>query len=163
MVIFESFRGIITMIDDFWTESKENEGCNKFISLEDENSNLVNFIVTPGTYFVDHVMVKVGDVVTGFYDANAPTPLIFPPQFRAIVMAKTNRNQNVKVDFFNRQLISRDGSLKLNISPSTQILLENGQKFTGNVANRNLIVVYGASTRSIPAQTTPDKIIVLCS
>ena len=33
-------------------------------------------------------MVTLGDMVTGFYDANAPVPLIFPPQFRAIVMAK---------------------------------------------------------------------------
>ena len=52
--------------------------------------------------------------------------------------------------------------LKLNISPNTLILLENGQAFTGKISNRNLIVVYGATTRSIPAQATPYKIIVMC-
>ena len=100
--------------------------------------------------------------VTGFYDADAPVPLIFPPQYRAIVMTIDSPYQSVKVDFFNRQLESSDGSLKLNISPSTQILLENGQLFNRNPANRNLIVVYGATTRSIPAQTTPYQIIVMC-
>ena len=68
----------------------------------------------------------------------------------------------MKVSFFNSQLLSSDGSLRLNIAPSTQILLENGQLFNRNPANRNLIVVYGATTRSIPAQTTPSQIIVMC-
>ncbi len=111
---------------------------------------------------VDHFMAVVGDRITGFYDANAPVPLIYPPQYRAIVMAKDNPYQNVKVDYFNSQLVSSDGMLKLNISPNTLILLENGQAFTGNLSNRNLIVVYGATTRSTPAQTTPYKIIVMC-
>jgi len=119
-------------------------------------------VVEPGTYFVDHEVVSIGDSVTGFYDANAPVPLIFPPQYRAIVMAKNTPTHNVTVDFFNRQLVSSDGNLKLNISLDTQILLENGQLFNRNPANRNLIVVYGATTRSIPAQTTPSQIIVMC-
>jgi hypothetical protein len=106
--------------------------------------------------------MALGDMVTGFYDANAAVPLIFPPQFRAIVMAKDELYQNVKVDYFNDQLVSSDNSLKLNIAPWTQIVLENGQYFTRNPANRNLIVIYGATTRSIPAQTSPYKIIVMC-
>ena len=160
---FQSFQGTISMIDDFWTGANgEGAGCNKLISVENGSGNLVNFVVTPATYFVDHVMVVVGDLVTGFYDANAPVPLIFPPQFQAIVMVRYSPNQNVKVDYFNIQLVSSDNSLRLNIAPYTQILLENGQAFTTNPANRNLIVVYGAATKSIPAQTTPYKIIVMC-
>lgn len=107
-------------------------------------------------------MVGVGDAVIGYYDTNAPIPLIYPPQYRALVMAKVTPNRNIKVDFFNRQLVSSDGTLKLNISPFTQILLENGQAFTGNPANRDLIVVYGPTTMSIPAQTIPYRIIVMC-
>lgn len=130
--------------------------------MDNGYGTLVNFVVTPNTYFVDHVMVSRGDMVTGFYDANAPVPLIFPPQFRAIVMARDTLYQNVKVDYFNSQLLSSDNNLKLNIAPRTQIVLENGQAFSNNPANRNLIVVYGATTKSIPAQTTPYKIIVMC-
>jgi hypothetical protein len=66
------------------------------------------------------------------------------------------------VDYFNSDLVSSDGRIKLNIFPNTPTLLENGQLFTGNPLERNLIVVYGATTRSIPAQTTPYYIIVMC-
>lgn len=160
---FKSFHGTITMINDFWTNaSGEGLGCYKLMSVEDEQGNLVNFVVAPSTYFLDHVTVSVGDRVTGFYDGNAPVPLIYPPQYRAIVMAIDNPYQNVKVDFFNNQLVSSDNMLKLNIGPHTQILLENDQLFNRNPGNRNLIVVYGPTTRSIPAQTTPYKIIVMC-
>lgn len=163
MINFQSFNGIVTMINDFSIgQNAESAGCYKLISVDNGYGNEVNFVVSPTTYFVDHVMVVVGDRITGFYDANAPVPLIFPPQYRALVMAKDNPYQNVKVDHFNSQFVSSDGSLKLNISPNTLIILENGQAFTGNLANRNLIVIFGATTRSIPAQTTPYKIIVMC-
>lgn len=162
MATFNSFSGIITAIDDFWAGSGGKAGCTKLVSVEDHQGNPVNFIVIPATYFVDHAMVQVGDPVTGFYDANAPTLLIFPPQYQAIVMAKATGYQNVKVAYFNSQLVSSDGTLKLNISPSTQLILENGQYFSGDPANRDLIVIYGATTRSIPAQTTPSKIIAMC-
>ncbi len=162
MATFQSFHGVITMIDDFWTGASERTGCYKIMSVEDMDKRTVNFVIMPHTYFVDNVMAKIGDAVIGFYDASVATPLIYPPQFRAIVMAKDSPNYNVKVGFFNRQLISQDGTLKLNIGPNTQILMENGQLFTNDISNRNLIVIYGITTRSIPAQTTPDKIIVMC-
>jgi len=160
---FQPFHGMITMINDFWIDAnEESSGCYKLMSVDNGYGTLVNFVVTPSTYFVDHVMMTIGDIVTGFYDANAAVPLIFPPQFRAIVMARDALYQNVKVDYFNDQLVSSDNNLKLNIAPWTQLLLENGQAFTKIPTNRNLIVVYGATTRSIPAQTNPYKIIVMC-
>jgi len=160
---FQPFHGVVTMINDFWIDGNgEGAGCYKLMSVENEQGSLVNFVVTPTTYFVDHVMVIPGNMITGFYDANAAVPLIFPPQFRAIVMARDTQYQNVKVHYFNSQLVSSDNTLRLNISPRTQIVLENGQAFNNNPANRNLIVDYGATTKSIPAQTTPYKIIVMC-
>ena len=163
MVKFLSFRGTVTMINDFITgQNGESEGCNKLVSVENKTGATVNFVVSPNTYFVDHAMVAVGDQVTGYYDGNAPAPLIYPPQYQALVMVKESPYQNVKVDFFNSQLVSSDGRLKLNLSPYTPIILKNGQSFTKNPANRNLIVIYGPSTKSIPAQTTPYKLIVWC-
>jgi len=162
MIKFQPFNGVVTMIDDFSIGQNNEMGCYKLLSVDDGYGATVNFVVAPTTYFVDHVMVAVGDRVTGFYDANAPVPLIYPPQLRALVMVRDTTHQNVKVDHFNRQLESSDGTLRLNIAPHTRILLENGQAFSGSIGNRNLIVVYGATTRSIPAQTTPSKIIVMC-
>lgn len=162
MATFGSFFGIVTVISDFWTGSEAQLGCYKLMTVQNIDGNTVNFVITPTTYFVDHIIISVGNPVIGFYDLNAPVPLIYPPQYRAIVMARLTQNQNVKVDFFNNQLISSDGTLKLIISPFSQIIQENGQVFTANPANKNLIIVFGASTRSIPAQTVPYKIIVMC-
>lgn len=162
MATFWSLRGIITMISDFSTTAGEATGCTKLMTVRNIDGNIANFIVTPNTYFVDHTTMHVGDMVTGFYDATAPVPAIYPPQILAVIMSKNSTHQNVKVDYFDEQLVSSDGTLKLNLSKFTPILLENDQLFTKSPANHNLIVVYGPTTRSIPAQTTPYKIIVLC-
>lgn len=163
MVNFQSFRGVVTQIDDFPIgQNGDKEGCYKLMTVEDRTQGIVNFVVSPSTYFVNQEIVNPGDQVTGYYDGNAPVPLIYPPQYRALVVVKDNNNQNVKVDFFNNQLVSSDGQLQLNLSPYTLILLKNGQPFSKSPSNRNLIVIYGPTTRSIPAQTTPYKIIVWC-
>ncbi|PLR65594.1 MULTISPECIES: hypothetical protein [Bacillaceae] len=161
MTNFYSFQGIVTRISDFNT-GQNGDGCYKLISVENEIGASVNFVVSPATYFVDQAMVAAGNRVTGYYDGNAPVPLIYPPQYQALVMVKESPNQNVKVDYFNSQLVSSDGQLQVNLSPYTQLLLTNGQSFTRNPANRDLIVIYGPATKSIPAQTTPYRIIVLC-
>ena len=122
---FLSFSGIITMISDFWLgANNDGEGCYQLMKIENESGSIVNFVVSPDTYFVDHKAMTIGDQVTGFYDADAPVPLIYPPQYRAIVMARVTPNQNVKVDFFNNELESIDGSLRLNLATNTKILLE---------------------------------------
>lgn len=162
MTAFLSFSGTIVLIDDFWTSAQGPSGCYKVMTVQNMNGDIVNFIVSPETYIVDFLMLRIGDYVTGYYDANAPVPMIYPPQYHALVMTRENELRNVKVDFFNSQLISSDGFLKINLTPFTPMVLENGQAFTGNPANRDLIVVYGPTTKSIPAQTTPYKIIVMC-
>lgn len=160
---FAAFSGTVARIEDFYTgQDDASAGCYKLMSLETMDMGPINFIISPETYFVNHELIEVGDKVTGFYDANAPVPLIYPPQYRAIVMAKNTGSENVTVDYFNNELISSDGNLKLNIGPNTEIILTNDQIFNRYPGNRNLIVVYGPTTFSIPAQTTPYQIIVLC-
>lgn len=160
---FQSFSGIVTGIEDFMVSvNNENSGCNKLMTLENESGNIVNFVITPFTYFINHEQISVGDKVTGFYDAFAPAIMIYPPQYTALVVAKNSPLLNIEVDYFDYELVNSDNTLKLNLAPYTQIVLENGQTFDLSPANRNLIVVYGAVTRSIPAQTTPYKIIVMC-
>ena len=56
-----------------------------------------------------------------------------------------------------------DGSLQLNIAGGTVIKTLNGQNITCNLGGHMLLVYYTVTTRSIPPQTTPRKIIVLCS
>lgn len=160
---FGSFSGTVTMIQEHLIISDEElKGCFKLISLLSGDGSVVNFVISPTTYFLDHVVISIGDRVTGFYDVNVPVPLIYPPQYQAVIMVKESPYQNVKVDFFNSQLVSSDGQLRLNISSNTPIFLQNDQPFTLNPANRNLLVVYGPTTFSIPAQTSPYKLIVIC-
>lgn len=159
---FKYFEGRLTRISDFRVTARTPDGCFKLMSLVNSEGSPANFVVTPSTYSVGHETLRVGDQVIGFYDANAPVPLIYPPRYEALVMARVERGRNVTVDFFDAGLVSSDGRLKLNIGPSTRILLENSQAFNRNPANHNLVVTYGPTTRSIPAQTTPYEIIVLC-
>ena len=163
VVNFLSFHGTVAAINDFFvTANNEGQDCYKLLSVENQNQETVNFVIAPTTYFVNHAIVSAGDQVTGYYDGNAPVPLIYPPQYRALIIVKEIPYQHVKVSYFNSQFVSADGQLKLNITPNTPILLINGQVFSKNPANRNLIVIYGPTTRSIPGQTTPYQIIVWC-
>ncbi|GGM38315.1 hypothetical protein GCM10011351_25560 [Paraliobacillus quinghaiensis] len=70
-------------------------------------------------------------------------------------MVKIIPNQNVKVDYFDNQLKSKDGQLQSNISPYTQIVLINGQPFSSTLTNRNLVVVYCPVTKKCPCQNYP--------
>ncbi|MFP3416468.1 hypothetical protein SB773_34085, partial [Bacillus sp. SIMBA_074] len=60
MINFYSFQGTVTMISDFITgQNGEGEGCYKLISVDNGLGASVNFVVSPTTYFVDHVMVAI--------------------------------------------------------------------------------------------------------
>ena len=163
MTNFFSFQGTIIEIKDFITAQPGfRDGCYKFFTIENHEGMVVNFVVSPSTYVVDHETLHVGDTVTAYYDGDAPAILIYPPQYPALVIVKVTNEQFVKVSYFNQYLVSSDGQLQLNLSPETQITLTNGQSFSRYPANLDLIVIYRYTTRSIPAQTTPIRIIVLC-
>jgi len=98
--------------------------------------------------------------------------MIYPPQYSIEIIAPVLEGINIKADKFDNDLLSYDKNLKLNISEDTEILWENGttinwikqptiSELETVLANRQLIVLYSFTTKSIPAQTTPSKIIVL--
>jgi hypothetical protein len=153
---FNSFTGTVKKISDF----RGMEGA-KFVSVENEKGEPANIIISGETYILNEAELAVGSLITAFYDANAPMIMIYPPQYSAKVVVLGNLEQNIKVDLFDQDLISADRSLKLNISEETEIITQDGKTFTGELANRKLAVIYGASTKSIPAQTTPEKVVVL--
>lgn len=154
-VSFSSFTGVVTEIN----ESISIEGMN-YVLVESKDSGIANIVVSENTYVLNNAEIKIGDTITGYYDANAPMLMIYPPQYNAQVVA-VNPEENVKVDIFNEDHVSSDNTLKLNIGDDTEIISEDGTKFDGDLANRKLVVTYGVSTRSIPAQTTPTQIVVL--
>lgn len=162
---FISVEGTITSIEPIQTgRSRQNDCCVLMITVRNESSRgVTNFIVDNDTYFIDNIAVVKGDRIMAFYDSSLMVPMIYPPQYRAVVVAKQARNRNIKVDSFDKELISSDGSLKLNIAPSTKIIMRNNQYYLCDITGKNAAVVYSATTRSYPAITTPSEIIVLCN
>ncbi len=59
-------------------------------------------------------------------------------------------------------MLNEAHTLQLNLDGSVEVRTTNNQLFQGSPAGHNLVVEYDSSTRSIPAQTTPKRIVVLC-
>lgn len=154
---FGSFTGTVKQI----TEGTD-KNQRKIVNVQGKNGDEANIVISRCTYMINDEEIKTGDVITAFYDANALMILIYPPQYNAIAVATNKEGQNVKVDLFDEDLVSSDGMLKLNIGEKTEVILRNGRPFSGELGNKKLAVVYGAATKSIPALTTPSRIVVLC-
>lgn len=137
-----------------------NDG-SKFLGLVDEDGKEANFVISKDTYVVNNSKIDKGSIVTGFYDGSLPMIMIYPPRYNTKIIVVEDEGQNMKVDVFDEEMVSSDNELKLNINDDTPVVLKDGTSFYGDLANRNLVVLYGPSTRSIPAQTSPFKVIVL--
>ena len=154
---YQSFRGTVTDIS-----LAQANGCSLYFRVENSQETVAQFLILPSTFFLNRMPVRIGDQITVFYDTTQPTVLIYPPRYTAVAVFPGSMRQNVKLDYFDQDLVSSDNTLKLVPSIRTQVLLENGQPFLGDYSQRDLMVLYTNATRSIPAQTTPEKIIVIC-
>lgn len=132
-----------------------------YVLLVNKEGMEANIVLTEDTYYINDEKIIIGSEVTGYYDANAMMIMIYPPQYVAVAVMVSNSKPFIKVDLFDKDLISADKTLKLKISKDTQVISKDGKEFKGALKNRKLAVFYGTSTRSIPAQTTPDKVVVL--
>jgi len=160
--VYLSVSGTITQMQRMNPSGRGYGGCSRMVEVQDEEGGITNFFINTDTYVVGFETLYEGMRVTMFYNGNLPAPLIYPPQFIAAVVAPEKEGRMVAVGFFDQSLLASDRSLQLNLSPDTQIVTSNNQIFTGNLGGRILVVVYSNTTRSIPPQTTPQKIIVLC-
>lgn len=159
---FGSVTGTIVELTPTRIGNSRADGCMVFMMVEDMDGNTVNFVVTPSTYVVDFETLSVGMLCTFWYSLDAPMPLIYPPQYNAVVAAQQKNGRMVCVGYFDTALVNGEQTLQLNLDGSVEVRTTNNQYFQGSPANHNLAVVYDNSTRSIPAQTTPQKIVVLC-
>jgi hypothetical protein len=164
MTRYAPIYGTVTDLTPLRTTSSDSS-CSLLVSVTSESIGQVDFIVTPQTYVLDQHTFMVGDSITAIYDTKAPVPLIYPPRFTAVVLVEDDDGYEVMLDYFDQDLLNRDQTLKLSLSDQdeTEILLSNGQSFFFNPGNHYLLVMYMFTTRSIPAITTPQKIVVFCS
>ena len=131
------------------------------IMLQDEDGAQTSFSVNENTVLLNGAKLTEGKTLIGFYSTEGIASAIFPPQYTASVIAAKTKGTTVFVGQFDEQLTSADGTLKIMSTKKTQITNVRGKKYTGTLENQTLAVVYKAATFSIPAQTTPSRIVVL--
>ena len=153
---YGSFTGTVKEIRDY----EPIEG-GKFISVENSEGEPANVIISDDTYVLDNAEIKVGATITAYYDATKPMIMIYPPQYSAEVVVVEREDRHVKFDIFDENLVSMDGALKLIISDETEIYMQDGTVYEGELANKKLVVIYTVAMESYPVQTRPERIIVL--
>lgn len=157
------YTGEVAEVRPFYDNDGNVVGGVYYLHLKNEESeDGMVFYIGTDTYVPAGSVFAVGDTVTAFYDGNAPAVMIYPPQMTALAVARQEENLPIlKVDQFDEELISSDGMLKL-INPDTVRVVDlSGAPYENELAGQVLAVYYGPSTRSIPAQTTPDLVVVL--
>lgn len=152
---YEKVTGIIRGIE------RGGNCCAQLISLETD-SGPAHAVVTAATAVIDSVRLRRGMRVAVFYDTSLPTPAVFPPQYQAGLITVLRRDQDAVLKYFDSNLVAADQSLKLNLGPLTSVVTANGQRYSCSPVNAELLVYYSRTTYSIPAQTTPQRIVVLC-
>lgn len=132
---------------------------------EEEMTNIL--AVSADTQIFDNtgkkVELKKGDTVMAYTDANKPMILIYPPRYSPeVVIVETEAMGTAAVGTFDKNLLDESLSLKLNVSEETELSSLSGKEITiADLAEQNLLVFYTITTKSIPAQTTPLKVVLL--
>ena len=156
MPTYATVIGIITRI------SNQNQGCcTRMITLTTDQG-IVNVLLDAETLVIDSRALSIGMRIAAFYDSMAPVPLIYPPQYRALIIATLQPGEQAIIGRFNRNLVSTDNALRLQIGPRTNVTTANGQSCRCCPEGNTLLVLYTNTTRSIPPQTTPRRVVVLC-
>ena len=155
---FIQHRGNITAV-----EQRENA---KLFTVG-QNDNVFNFYVDDKTLIFDEhgneAELKIGDTISLSIYADQPMILIYPPQYTppVVIVEKDDTASSVKVAQFDEKFVSDDGTLKLNLNEESVILNTKGEKMPAkDMKNYSAIVFYGPTTKSIPAQTEPEKIVL---
>lgn len=142
------------------------------VNNKDDQNNTVNLKITDDTLVYDNLGNKKalsdltdGSKITVFTGSYEPTPLILPVQYTAnVIIINGDKEGNVNADTY---LADEEGytnaanTLNIAAADDTKIVDKDEKEYKGDLDKNDLIVFYGASTKSIPAQTTPTKVVVL--
>lgn len=142
------------------------------VNNKDDQNNTVNLKITDDTLVYDNLGNKKalsdltdGTKITVFTGSYEPTPLILPVQYTAnVIIINGDQEGNVNIDTY---LADEEGytnaanTLKIATADDTKIVDKDEKEYKGDINKNDLIVFYDVSTKSIPAQTTPTKVVVL--
>lgn len=137
--------------------------------------NIINYMISEDTLVYDMngsrlsiEDIKAGSKLSVYTNAYSPAPMIMPPQYQAdVIIIEDPEAEELTfscADTFVMQddmLVGLGNTLALNLGEETLIVDREDNVTEEELADKDLLVFYGASTRSIPAQTTPVKVVVL--
>lgn len=135
------------------------------IELTDGNEG-INYLNTSDAviYDVDGTELtaadlKEGDSVTFYVRGNQPMILIYPPVYTPAVIIRNDADYAGSVDVSNYTRLE-DGDGYINTEKS--LVIHMPEDFVENKKMDNdYIVFYSVTTKSLPPQTTPDKLVLL--
>ena len=123
---FEHLTPVMGTITDI--TAYNDDCCSQFVSLSVDGQQ-IHIIMTHDTFVVDTMRLFPGMRIAAFYDSTQPVPLIYPPQYRADLIAVLRPEEDVAIGYFDENLTAIDNSLKLNLYQSTVISTMNGQAY----------------------------------
>ena len=89
--------------------------CSQMVALRVQEG-IVNIVMDQETEVIDCRQLRPGMRVAAFYDKTLPVPMIYPPQYRAVIIAVLGKNEQITLKYFDSDLIAGDHSLQLNRS-----------------------------------------------
>ncbi len=148
---------------------KDAKITEEYLEAIDENENEIRFVVDEYTLIIDEkgekAEIKDGDAFTAYVNGNSPAPMVLPTTYTADVIVIDGEGETlVDVGTYQKQeegYINAAGSLVINTQDN--VFDANGEKVDADIDGKTVVALYTMSTRSIPPQTTPEKIIVLNS
>lgn len=152
-------------------ESVQKEEDYYTISVANDNMGMV-FTVKESVFVIESKngdTMKLDDLqegmdITAIVAKKSPMTMSIPPMTSGAIGFVVGNENNIMIGYFDETLTSQEAMLALNISEDTKIVDIQGTKqvFTqDSVKNQDCLVLYGITTRSIPAQTTPDFVMLL--
>jgi hypothetical protein len=109
--------------------------------------------------------IKKGMKITVVLDKMAPMTMSLPGQTSgAVGVVITSEMGSIDLSIYNGDLVNLDNTVKLNIHSTTQIVHEKGLKMifgAEDLKGAECLVLYSVATFSIPAQTTPEFVVIL--
>lgn len=169
---FASIAGTITEI--FRLPLDEQGNYSKTLVIQTEEERTLHLIMSENTVLIKNgELVSLDDIEEGqeivaHYDNTQMVPAIYPARLQvSALVLDTNNSTNVHVDVFNKseafggQLLSSDNTLRFEVTEDTVILDTNNEVYEGSLDNKQLVIIYSAASRSLPAIPLNPKIIVL--
>ncbi|WP_054743983.1 stalk domain-containing protein [Cellulosilyticum ruminicola] len=165
----EVLGGFMTEVGHVCTITEDINGYKLQVGNEDGTifylkKDALVFDVASGT-FKKMSEIKKDMTVSVVYPKDALMMLSLPARCSDVSLVVLHSNEaNVSIGYFNDELVNEKDRLQLNINESTVVksIVHNQKSLKSeDVKNKDAVVVYENTTRSIPAQTIPKLVLVL--